>query len=336
MDYIVACRASERAYAHRRLAVQTLVGMLGFGILTGLLVWMNQDYLKEQWRWYAAIRPYMTTQVRPYVLTADAERALKPKDHFKECANGCPEMVVVPAGQFIMGSSENEKGHEPDESPQHNVSIPKTFAVSMFEVTFDEWDTCVTYGDCDPGLGDSGWGRGRQPVINATWDDAQRYVAWLSRMTGETYRLLTEAEWEYAARAGTQSDYSWGNEIGKGNASCLRCGSRWDNRRTAPVGSFAANAFDLHDMHGNVWEWVEDCIHDSYEGAPEDGSAWTKNGNCEKRVLRGGGWVDDWDALRAANRLGFAPENRDDNDGIRVARTLSQSNASVPVASKEN
>ena len=162
--------------------------------------------------------------------------------------------------------------------------------MSKFEVTFDEWDACVAYGDCDPRVSDSGWGRGRQPVINVTWDDAKRYVAWLSRMTGKPYRLLTEAEWEYAARAGTQTAYSWGDEIGKGNANCDGCGSQWDNKQTAPVGSFAANAFGLYDMHGNVWEWVEDCFHDNYEGAPDDGSAWTADGDCNSRVLRGGSW----------------------------------------------
>ena len=132
------------------------------------------------------------------------------------------------------------------------LQFAKPFAVSKFEVTFDDWDACVAYGDCNPVVRDSGWGRGRQPVINVTWDDAQRYVAWLSRMTGRTYRLLSEAEWEYAARAGTQTAYSWGDEIGKGNANCHGCGSQWDRRQTAPVGSFAANAFGLYDMLGNV------------------------------------------------------------------------------------
>ena len=142
-------------------------------------------------------------------------------------------------------------------------------------MTFDEWDACVAYGGCEPGVSDSGYGGGRKPVINVTWDDAQRYVAWLSRMTGKPYRLLSEAEWEYAARAGTQTAYSWGDKIGKGNANCNGCGSQWDNMQPAPVGSFAPNAFGLNDMHGNVWEWVEDCYHDNYDGAPTDGSAWT-------------------------------------------------------------
>jgi formylglycine-generating enzyme required for sulfatase activity len=168
-------------------------------------------------------------------------------------------MVVAPAGKFMMGSPEGQGTDV--ERPQHEVTFAN-FAVSTFEVTFDAWDACVAYGDCPP-ASDSGWGRGRRPV------------AWLSRMTGRTYRLLSEAEWEYAARAGTQTAYSWGDEIGEGNANCKGCGSQWDGQRTAPAGSFAANVFGLHDMHGNVWEWVEDCAHGNYSGAPEDGPAWT-------------------------------------------------------------
>ena len=158
-------------------------------------------------------------------------------------------MVVVPAGEFTMGSPATEKGRW-NEGPQHSVAIPRPFAASKFEVTFADWDACVGVGGCphENRASDSGWGRGRQPVIGVSWDDAQAYVAWLSRMTGKTYRLLTETEWEYAARAGSQAAYSWGDEIGKGNANCNGCGSQWDNKRTAPVGSFAANAFGLHDI----------------------------------------------------------------------------------------
>src|SRR5262249_50391747 len=148
-------------------------------------------------------RPYMQAQVRPHVLPPADEQALKPKETFKECASErgkdyCPEMVVVPAGSFMMGSPSTEKGRPASEDQQHIVTIGRPFAVAKFALTFDEWDTCVTYGDCPQGVSDSGWGRGQQPVINVTWDDAQRYVAWLSKMTGKPYRLLTEAEYEYA------------------------------------------------------------------------------------------------------------------------------------------
>ena len=260
-------------------------------------------------------------------LSPESERALQPKDSFAECAQ-CPEMVVVPAGSFLMGSPPKEKdlydeeGQKAMSVPQHQVTIAKPFAVGKFEVTFDDWDACVADGDC-PHANDSGLGRGRRPVINVSWDDAQLYVAWLSRVTGKTYRLLSEAEWEYAARAGTQTVYFWGDEIGTGtNANCQSCGSKWDGRQTAPVGSFAGNAFGLHDLHGNVWEWVEDCRHGNYEGAPDDGSAWMAGGLCDSRVLRGGSWYYPPLAIRSAVRGSETTETRAADKGFRVGRTL--------------
>ena len=164
-------------------------------------------------------------------------------------------------------------------------------------------------------------GRGTRPVINVSWDDAQQYVAWFSKMTGRPYRLLTEAEWEYAARAGSTTAYFWGDEIGKGNANCTGCGSQWDNRQTSPVGSFKPNAFGLYDMAGNVWQWVQDCYHDNYDGAPTDGSAWTI-GDCSRRVVRGGSWYNDPQDLRSANRLWFSTDGRMPHIGFRLGRTL--------------
>jgi formylglycine-generating enzyme required for sulfatase activity len=219
-----------------------------------------------------------------------------------------------------MGSPEGQ-GTE-DERPQHDVIIAKPFAASKFEVTFDEWDACVAYGDCNPEVSDSGWGRGRQPVINVSWNDAQRYVAWLSRMTGKPYRLLSEAEWEYAARAGAPTIYSWGDEIGKGNANCKGCGSRWDGYKPAPVGSFAANAFGLLDMHGNVFEWIEDCFHENYSTAPKNGSAWTVGADCNARIIRGGSWWTDLSALRSAYRYRNTSATGWDSLGFRAGRTL--------------
>jgi formylglycine-generating enzyme required for sulfatase activity len=318
--YLTACHNAERVATVRKRRVQVLVGVLAVGILAGAVGWMNQAYLQERWRWFTTIRPYMLAQVRPRVLTAEAEQALKPKDSFRECANDCPEMVVVPAGKFIMGSSPEEKDRDDSEGTQHEVTIVRPFAVSKFEVTFDDWDACVAYGDC-PHVSDSSWGRGRRPVINVTWDDAQHYVAWLSRMTGGIYRLLSEAEWEYAARARTQTAYPWGDEIGTNNANCNGCGSQWDNKQTAPSGSFAANAFGLYDMPGNAWEWVEDCFHPSYSGAPEDGSAWT-GGDCTRRILRGASWYIRPDSLRSAHRGWLSADYRNNDDGFRVARTL--------------
>ena len=317
-----AMRASKARGRARR--VRALVYVLFGGIITGLLGWINQSYLKQQMNWFIAVRPYMLAQVLPYVLSAEAERALEPGATFRECAKDCPEMVVVPAGEFMMGSPPNEKGRDSDEEPQHKVVFAKPFAVSKFEVTFDEWQACVAYGDCGPHVSDSGWGRGQRPVINISWNAAERFAAWLSRMTGKTYRLLAEAEWEYAARAGTTTAYSWGDEIGKGNANCDGCGSRWDNRQTAPVGSFRANAFGLHDMHGNVWEWVQDCKHDNYNGAPADGSGWTAGGDCSRRVVRGGSWDHDPSDARSANRGWYLSDGRYDHLGIRVGRTLAR------------
>jgi formylglycine-generating enzyme required for sulfatase activity len=184
-------------------------------------------------------------------------------------------MVVVPAGEFMMGSPETERGHKADEEPFHRVTLSKAFAISKFEVTFEQWEACVGLGGCTYELPDLNFGRGSHPVINIGWHDAKQYVAWLAQRTGKPYRLLSEAEGEFAARAGSQTSFPWGEDIGRNNANGQDCGSQWDNRRTAPVGSFARNAFGLHDMHGNVWEWVEDCWHISYQNAPTDGSAWT-------------------------------------------------------------
>jgi formylglycine-generating enzyme required for sulfatase activity len=231
-------------------------------------------------------------------------------------------MVVVPAGEFIMGSPASEQGRYNNEQPQHKVVFARPFAVARFDVTFDDWDACVAHGDCDPRVSDGSFGRGRQPVINVTWDDARRYAAWLSRMTGKPYRLLSEAEFEYAARGGTQTAYPWGDEIGKNNADCNGCGSKWDNRQPSPVGSFAANRFRLYDMHGNVWQWIQDCYPESYEGAPEDGSALNEAGDCSRRVVRGGSWSVDPRRLRSAMRYGIAPGNHGFNVGFRVGRTL--------------
>jgi formylglycine-generating enzyme required for sulfatase activity len=256
-------------------------------------------------------------------LSPDRERALKPKDAFTECS-GCPEMLVVPAGSFTMGSPTGETGRFDDEGPPHKVTIAKPFAVSKFTLTFDNWDACVSDGDCDGYQpSDNGWGRGLQPAINVSWNDAKSYVVWLSKKTGKPYRLLTEAEYEYATRAGTQTAYWWGNDIGKGNANCDGCGSRWDNKQTAPAGSFTPNKFGLYDMSGNVWGWVEDCLHDNYQEAPSDGSAWTNAcADATRRVVRGGSWYNGPRALRAANRFGIATDGRFYSLGFRLARTL--------------
>jgi formylglycine-generating enzyme required for sulfatase activity len=263
----------------------------------------------------------MQANIWPYVLTAEAERALKPGDSFRECAGeDCPEMIVVPPGEFTMGSPATETGRLGNEGPQHPVTIGHPFAASKFDLTFNDWDACVSVGGCVK-VSDSGYGRGTRPVINVSWDDAQQYVAWFSRMTGRPYRLLTEAEWEYAARAGTTTAFYWGEDIGKGNANCKGCGSEWDNRETSPVGSFKPNAFGLYDMAGNVWQWMQDCYHEDYSNAPNDGSAWTL-GDCSIHVDRGGSAFTDPQRLRAAARGRSSSVSRSNDLGFRLARTI--------------
>ncbi|WP_374503224.1 formylglycine-generating enzyme family protein, partial [Zoogloea sp.] len=227
-----------------------------------------------------------------------------------------PELVVVPPGRFLMGSPNDEDGRYTDEGPRHEVTIAHPFAVGRYPVTFAEWDSFVAAGSTRHKPDDEGWGRGRQPVIHVSWDDAQDYVAWLRDRTGQPYRLLSEAEWEYAARAGSQTCYPWGDAPGKNKANFDGSGSQWSKRQTSPVGSFAANAFGLHDMIGNVWEWVQDTWHDSYQGAPDDGRAWEEGSS--PRVVRGGSWLYSSKLCRAASRLRYVPDNRDDYLGFRV------------------
>ena len=369
------------------------------------------------------------------------ERRRTPGTRFRDCPE-CPEMVVAPAGSFMMGSPWWEIFRWPCEGPVHEVTMAHPFAVGVYEVTFEEWDACVSGGGCggyQPD--DAGWGRGRRPVVNVSWEDAKAYVEWLSGKTGEGYRLLSESEWEYVARSGTDTRYFWwGDEIGLNRANGEACveffidgrgedaqmharwegppldekawdggwpdpeamerDSRWRdwvmwavsweqaqryvewlsrktgegyrllllkawewdevahagtgtghfwwgnesggrNRancgavfaeieggapfagpcRTTPVGSFPANPFGLYDVHGNVWELVEDRWHDTYHGAPSDGSAW-ESGKCGKRVMRGGSWRNDAPDLRSARRESRSTSSRGNAVGFRVARTL--------------
>ncbi|MEW8403326.1 MAG: SUMF1/EgtB/PvdO family nonheme iron enzyme [Candidatus Thiodiazotropha taylori] len=231
-----------------------------------------------------------------------------------------PELVDIPAGCFEMGSPAGVG--QDDERPQHRVCL-KAFQMGRYEVTFDEYDAYARAKSLTP-PGDSGWGRGRRPVINVNWNDAQGYVDWLTGQLGRECRLPSEAEWEYAARAGATRRYALpaphGSDdiTGRGLANCDGCGSEWDNKRTAPVGRFPANAWGLHDMHGNLWEWVQDHYHDNYPGAPDDGSAREDRGSDAPRVLRGGAWVADPEDARSAYRLRLNPGYRDYYWGFRV------------------
>ena len=260
-------------------------------------------------------------------LTQAQERALKPRDSFKECER-CPEMVVVPAGELLMGSPRSEPDRSPEEGPQLTVVFAKPFAVGRFAVTFEEWDACVADGGCKAHVpSDEGWGRGRRPVINVSWYDAKAYVAWLSRRTGRDYRLLSEAEWEYVARAGTTTPFWWGASLSStqanynGSVTSVLSQKGEYRERTVPVDTFEPNPFGLYQVHGNVYDWVEDCFNETYQGAPPDGSAWT-TGDCYRRGHRGGSWFSNPWALRSAARNRNFSFTRFNFIGFRVARSL--------------
>ena len=288
-------------------------------------------------------------------MTAAQERALKPKDTFRKCEN-CPEMVVVPAGSFTMGSPTGEKDRDKDEGPQHVVTIGRPFAVGKLHVTRDQFAAfvretgyqastkCVLSNAFRPpgSWRDTGFAQeGSHPVVCVSWDDANAYANWLAKKTGKLYRLLSEAEWEYAARGrtapGTYPRFWFGDD----ERDMCRYGNFWDLEagkhgrtvydlpivacndgydRTSPAGHYTPNAFGLHDIAGNAWQWIADCYHDSYNGAPADGSAWTTGKCSDDHVIRGGSWDVHPGSLRAARR--FELFNLNDSIGIRLARTL--------------
>ena len=236
-----------------------------------------------------------------------------------------PEMVPIPMGSFRMGDIQG--GGFPWMSPVRTVQINYRFAIGRYEVTFEEYDHFATVmGKKLPH--DMGWGRGRRPVINVSWQDAVDYARWVSEQTGNRYRLPTEAEWEYVARAGRDTAYWWGNKMIQGMANCFICGSEWDDKQIAPVGSFKPNNFEIYDTAGNVWEWTEDCWHENYKHAPIDGSAWLegRGGDCRLRVIRSGAW--NTELVRSANRFrAFADfkgiaGTRNDFTGFRIAQDL--------------
>jgi formylglycine-generating enzyme required for sulfatase activity len=285
------------------------------------------DRLASRWDRLLAAKP---KEDRWEPSLADVEKPppqSKTKDVFKEC-DECPAMVVAPAGSFTMGSPGGEPQRSRDEV-EIRIAIAKPFAVGQYAVTFDEWDACVADGGCgNYKPPDEGWGRGRRPVINVSYDNAKQYVAWLSSKTGKAYRLLSEAEREYVTRAGTTTPFWWGSAITPQQANYDGSaqpyeggGSRGEyRRRTVPVDSFGPNPWGLYNVHGNVWEWTEDCWSATNGGNPQDGSA-RESGDCSKRSLRGGSWLSNPTNLRAASRLGDA--SGDSNFGFRVARTLS-------------
>lgn len=272
----------------------------------------------------------MQTPATVLNLRDDPKATTRPQESLEELQDCsiCPIMVVVPAGHFTMGSPTHEPERDADEGPAHKVRV-RAFAIGRFEVTFAEFDHCVQDGACDERPDDQGWGRGTRPVMNVSWNEAQSYVKWLSRRTGASYRLPSEAEWEYAARADTSTPFFFGETISADQANynsnhSYNGGPTGEYLgRTAPIGSYPGNAFGLHDMHGNVWEWVADCWQDNYASASGDGDAHMGDDPCNGRILRGGSWYNKPHSLRAANRFGVGAGNKSDDIGFRVTKTLS-------------
>jgi formylglycine-generating enzyme required for sulfatase activity len=276
----------------------------------------------------AAPAPGKLSPVKVEVLSPAREHALQPNDSFKECAT-CPIMTVIAPGAFTMGSPTNELGHRDAEGPQHQVTIAHKFAFGRFSVTFDEWDACVADGGCNGyAPSDQGWGRGQRPVVNVSWTEANAYLAWLSHKTGKPYRLPSEAEREYAARAGTTTPFWWGSSITteqanyNGNYTYGDDGARGELRgQSVPVNSFLPNPWGLFQMNGNVSEWTQDCWHDVYVDAPTDGSAWTSP-DCKQRVRRGGSIGSPPQVLRSAARLSGPQAAGQPFISFRVVRPL--------------
>ncbi len=335
-EYLSASRQLESRGRRRARRTQAAIYTLMLGVIIALLGVVYKEPLDELRFEWTTHRAYIAEKIQPHVLTKQQELELKPAASFRECSKVCPEMVVVPSGTFRMGSPDDEAGREKDEGPLRTVQINRNFAVSKFEVTWNDWEQCVAMRGCDGRpTEDSSFGRGNKPVINVTWHQATAYAAWLSRVTGKPYRLLSEAEWEYAARAGGKTVYSFGNDVSQichhvnlADQTYTRMGHTGraapcndSHAHSAQVGSYPANAFGLYDMHGNVYEWVEDCYVDSYEAAPTDGSA-VKSSDCSRRVLRGGSWFNDPLNLRSASRIAYSPDDRYNNFGFRVGRTL--------------
>ena len=258
----------------------------------------------------AASTPPLGATPAPAIKTAASAAS-----EIKDCA-ACPVLVSLPGGTFEMGSNSDD----PAERPVHRVNIGRPFAIGKTEVTIEQWNACADASGC-PRIDIEGNASKTTPVRNISWDDAQAYVKWLTKTTGKTYRLPAEAEWEYAARGGTTTAYWWGNEMRKGNADCKDCGEPWRKDSPVSVGSFTPNPFGLFDMNGSVWEWVGDCWHSSYKGAPTDGRVWDEAG-CPMRVIRGGSWPDGAAYMQSSTRFKYSPSVRQSQNGMRVARDM--------------
>lgn len=297
----------------------------------------NTAYPMKKWVYVVLIVLVISTVLWLFIKIKDkgeisptVENNVVQIEQLRDC-DVCPLMIVLPEGSAMMGSAKIEADRATDEDPQHKVSIQYPIAFSENEITFAQWDACYKEAACAKYWpSDEGWGRGNRPVINVSWKDAQAYIAWLRRKTGKPYRLPTESEWEYAMRAGTSSPFYVGACLDKNQANVdFRFGYKKCQPqpsaylgKTQKVGQYPANPFGLHDMMGNVFEWVEDTWHESYVGAPANGRAWTIGGDDERRVVRGGSWGAVVAAARSANRFPEPADFRSDNVGFRVALSL--------------
>ena len=263
--------------------------------------------------------PKAPEPVRPAAAPpASPEKPLKPAvaiSEIKDCPM-CPTLVELPRTTYTMGSNSGD----PSERPPHSVSVGAPFAIGKYEVTVEQWNACVDAGACQRVSADPNRAA-NTAVRDVSWNDAQQYLAWLSKVSSKAYRLPTEAEWEYAARGGTSTRYWWGDQMRNGNANCKGCGEPWRQEEPAAVGTFAANPFGIYDVNGSVWEWVSDCWHTSYKGAPDDGRSWDEN-DCRVRVIRGGSWRNGPDYMLSSTRFKYDASVRYSENGFRVARSI--------------
>ena len=287
-------------------------GVFGSKTRAAIRAWQSEHGLAG-----IAAEGFLSAQERDNLLASCRDMARDVGQRFRDC-EVCPEMVVIPSGSFNMGEVvKDQRFYLWKQVPVHRVIISQPLAVGVYEVMFSEWDACYQNGGCSHNP--EGFRRNRRPVINISWNDAQEYVAWLSRRTGENYRLPSEAEWEYFARAGTTTRYHFGNTI-----STRQANFGYAEQSAVSVGSYPANAFGLHDVHGNVAEFTEDCAHDDYTGAPSDGSAWFEDqlGICRNRMVRGGSWGEfEWN-IKSSDRYAMFFNDRYSEVGFRVVRTI--------------
>ena len=331
--------AAERCAAERTRMVLAVGSLLAVAVIGGLTYRLNEERVREAWNWFTVMKPYKERFFDRFALTLKAEEGLRDGETFRECERDCPEMVVVPPGSFLMGTDKRDIDYQ-NEWQKHLAQIGYWFAVAKYDVTLAQWKACVDTGGCLARINSDFFAKWRrqhdeptdpqtEPVVNVSWVDAQTYAAWLSLMTGKRYRLLSETEWEYSARAGSTTRFYWGDVFKQQplKANCVGCGSPWDNREASPVGSFPPNRFGLFDMSGNVWQWVADCVNGGgdgdYQRTPWDGAAWVEP-DCPRHYLRGGSYTRPEKNIRPAARLPASTFEESIYVGFRVARDLAQ------------